>query len=82
VVRARWNDGDRLACVIEDNGPGVPPGEVRSGAFGLRAVSRRLELNYPGSRVWLEPMIDGTRATVEIPRAALERAVPMRKAAT
>jgi hypothetical protein len=82
VVRARWNDGDRLACVIEDNGPGVPPGEVRSGAFGLRAVSRRLELNYPGSRVWLEPMTDGTRATVEIPRAALERAVPMRKAAT
>jgi signal transduction histidine kinase len=56
--------------VIADNGPGVPPGEVRSGAFGLRSVSRRLELNYPGARVHLEPDAEGTRAVVEIPKGA------------
>jgi signal transduction histidine kinase len=78
-VTVRWTEGDRLSCVIDDNGPGVPPGEVRSGAFGLRAVSRRLELHYPGSRVWLEPTLEGTRATLEIPRAAIAREAPPRK---
>lgn len=82
TVRVRWTaDRDLLSCVIEDNGPGVPPGEARSGAFGLRAVSRRLELNYPGSRVWLEPGGEGTRATVEIPRASLASQASPRKQA-
>jgi hypothetical protein len=79
VIRARWAPGDRLECVVEDNGPGAPAGEVRQGAFGLRAIVRRVELKYPGARVALEGIADdasgstvGTRATVEIPRASLE----------
>ncbi len=78
-IRARWAPGDRLECVVEDNGPGAPAGEVRQGAFGLRAIVRRVELKYPGARVALEGIADdasgstvGTRATVEIPRASLE----------
>jgi signal transduction histidine kinase len=67
--------GDMLVCAVEDDGPGAPPGEPRPGAFGLRAVVRRVELKYPGARVRLESAGDGpgtgTRALVEIPRAAL-----------
>ncbi len=83
VVRARWTpDGDTLALAVEDNGPGAPQGDVRPGAFGLRAIVRRVELKYPGAIVRLETIEsqgDGTRtsgggarALVEIPRRALD----------
>ena len=72
TLRVHWV-GDMLECVVEDDGPGAPPGEPRPGAFGLRAVVRRVELKYPGARVRLEARADGpgTLARVEIPRAAL-----------
>jgi signal transduction histidine kinase len=72
TLRVHWT-GDMLECVVEDDGPGAPPGEPRPGAFGLRAVVRRVELKYPGARVRLEARGDGpgTLARVEIPRAAL-----------
>jgi LytS/YehU family sensor histidine kinase len=80
-VRVRWADGDKLECAVEDDGPGAPPGDVRPEAFGLRASVRRLELKYPGASITLEGIpsaqggdtsVGGTRARVEIPRAALE----------
>jgi len=78
VVRVHWTAGDKLECVVEDNGPGTSDGEVRPGAFGLRAVVRRVELKYPGARVALEPVVDGLNsgaiARVEIPRSALDTA--------
>ena len=40
----------QLICVVEDNGPGFADEAPRSGAFGLRAVRRRLELKWPGAR--------------------------------
>jgi hypothetical protein len=74
ALRVRWA-GDVLECIVEDDGPGAPPGQVRPGAFGLRAVVRRVELKYPGARVHLEAAGDGpgtgTRALVEIPRSVL-----------
>jgi signal transduction histidine kinase len=58
----------KLVCVVEDNGPGVP-GETRSGAFGLHAVRRRLELKFPAqSSLRLESSPQGTRSIVELPR--------------
>jgi len=74
ALRVRWVGGDLLECAVEDNGPGTLAAEVRPGAFGLRAVTRRAELKFPGSRVRLEPMASGSgaRASVEIPRAALD----------
>jgi len=42
-VRARI-DGDALVCVVEDDGPGFPPGARRAGAQGLSIVERRLRL--------------------------------------
>ncbi len=80
-VRTRWEaDGATLVCLVEDNGPGAPQGDVRPGAFGLRAIVRRVELKYPGAFVGLETLegasgaASGTRARVEIPRASLEAA--------
>ena len=81
LVRVRWATDDMFECVVEDNGPGVPKGDVRPGAFGLRAIIRRVELKYPGATVTLSPIgaaageeYEGTRASIEIPRAALETA--------
>jgi hypothetical protein len=74
VLSTRWKD-ETLECLVEDDGPGPGEGEVRPGAFGLRAVVRRAELKYPGARVVLEARpadAGGTRARVEIPRAVLE----------
>jgi hypothetical protein len=86
ALRVRWlagSGGQTLECIVEDNGPGSPSGEVRPGAFGLRAVVRRVELKYPGASVALEAIIDdddgsriGTRAKVEIPRASLDVRIP------
>jgi LytS/YehU family sensor histidine kinase len=59
---------------VEDNGPGIPDTETRSGAFGLHAVRRRLELKFPQqSSLRLESSGEGTRSIVELP-SALARA--------
>ncbi len=61
----------RLVCVIEDNGPGIPDKETRSGAFGLHAVRRRLELKFTGqASLRLESSSSGTRSIVELPSLA------------
>ncbi len=73
TVRAAVAAG-RLVCVIEDNGPGVPAGEPRAGAFGLRAVRRRLELKYADATFKLEASSEGTRAVVELPLVATANA--------
>ena len=58
----------RLICVIEDNGPGVPEAETRSGAFGLHAVRRRLELKFTDqASLRLESSPAGTKSIVELP---------------
>ncbi len=60
-----------IVCTVEDNGPGAQDAEVRSGAFGLHAVRRRLELRYTGATMRLESSADGTRSIVELPPEAL-----------
>ncbi len=57
-----------VICTIEDNGPGLPNGEPRSGAFGLRSVRRRLELKYDDAHLRLESSAKGTQAIVRLPR--------------
>jgi hypothetical protein len=69
-VRSRiQKDGSkpRLFLEIEDNGPGVRNQPTRSGAFGLHAVRRRLELRCPDSALHIEPSPSGgTRSVIEI----------------
>jgi signal transduction histidine kinase len=61
--------GESMTCVVEDNGPGLSGDSVRSGAFGLKSVRRRLELRYPErARLSLESSGEGTRSIVELPR--------------
>jgi hypothetical protein len=60
-----------IVCTVEDNGPGAPDIEVRSGAFGLHAVRKRLELRYTGATLRLESSSQGTRSIVEFPHHAL-----------
>jgi sensor histidine kinase YesM len=70
LVRASVTGGDgasRLVCTVEDNGPGMPDEPPRSGAFGLRAVRRRIELEVAGGRLEIESSEEGTRATVDLP---------------
>ena len=78
VVSARVDTepSHRVVCTVEDNGPGAPEIEVRSGAFGLHAVRRRLELRYTGATMRLESSEEGTRSIVELPPEALTGAVP------
>jgi signal transduction histidine kinase len=58
----------RVVCTVEDNGPGMPLKPTRSGAFGLHAVRRRLELRYAGeAELRLESTGDGTRSIVDVP---------------
>jgi len=60
--------GPKLVCTIEDNGPGVPNGATRPGAFGLESVRRRLALRYSAAAtVRLESSPGGTRSVVELP---------------
>ena len=60
--------GERLVCTVRDNGPGVPSGPVRAGAFGLESVQRRLQLRYgAAARLSLSTEPDGAVAQVEIP---------------
>jgi signal transduction histidine kinase len=70
VVRVSRNADGTLVCVVEDNGPGVPPSGVRAGAFGLQAVRRRIELEAPGASLRLDSTGQGTRSIVELPRRA------------
>jgi LytS/YehU family sensor histidine kinase len=64
----RSADGRRLRCVVTDDGPGVGPGPIRSGAFGVQSVRRRLVLRYgDAAALTLEPANPGTRAVVELP---------------
>jgi LytS/YehU family sensor histidine kinase len=44
---------------------------VRSGAFGLNAVRKRLELRYSGATLKLESSTEGTRSIVRFPRQDL-----------
>ncbi|MDI1446392.1 histidine kinase [Polyangium sp. 6x1] len=67
VTLAEHGAAPRLVCTIEDNGPGIPQTPPRSGAFGLRAVRRRLALRYADAALHLESLPDGTRAIVELP---------------
>lgn len=66
-VRVSVDDDRQLICAIEDNGPGMPTKEARSGAFGIRSVRRRLELKYPDASLELESTAEGTRALVRLP---------------
>jgi sensor histidine kinase YesM len=60
-----------IVCTIEDNGPGLSDAEVRSGAFGLHAVRKRLEIRYAGATLKLECSDAGTRSVVTMPRESL-----------
>ncbi|MDB5215122.1 MAG: hypothetical protein JWO86_3049 [Myxococcaceae bacterium] len=61
-------EGEKLVCIVEDNGPGVPAGETRAGAFGLASVRRRLALRYgDDASLELESSPSGTRSIVEMP---------------
>jgi histidine kinase/histidine kinase/DNA gyrase B/HSP90-like ATPase len=63
-------ESDRLVCVIEDNGPGLPTAAARPDAFGLASVRRRLALQYAeAASLRLESSPDGTRSIVELPHA-------------
>jgi signal transduction histidine kinase len=69
VVRASRRDDGALVCMVEDNGPGMPDTDVRTGAFGLQAVRRRLELELSRASLRLESSRAGTRSIVEIAAA-------------
>jgi signal transduction histidine kinase len=70
IVRASKNARGDLVCVVEDNGPGMPEGEVRIGAFGLRSVRQRLALHGGAATLRHESPGEGTRFVVELPASA------------
>jgi sensor histidine kinase YesM len=60
--------GTRLVCRVQDNGPGLPDAPVRSGAFGLESVRRRVALRYGAlGSVTLDTLPDGMTVTVDVP---------------
>jgi signal transduction histidine kinase len=68
TVRTELADGARLVCTIEDNGPGIPKGPIRPGAFGVLSVRRRLALRYADAATLRhESSPAGTRFVVELP---------------
>jgi signal transduction histidine kinase len=68
TIRTELADGHKLVCTIEDNGPGIPKGATRPGAFGLISVRRRLALRYSdAATLRLESSPAGTRSVVELP---------------
>jgi signal transduction histidine kinase len=75
VIRVRTSD-EFVECAVEDDGPGMSDAEIRSGAFGLHAVRRRLELHCAGARFRLESSSSGTRSIVELPRRPA-RSIPL-----
>ena len=66
ILRSRFVER-ALQLVVEDNGPGMPPGTKEG--LGLRMVRERLSLAHPGASLRLESSSEGTRATLEIPRS-------------
>ncbi|MEO6576127.1 MAG: histidine kinase [Polyangiaceae bacterium] len=76
VVVATSVGGDgKIVCAVSDNGPGMPSHATRSGAFGLHAVRRRLELKYmEQASLRIESSSVGTRSIVELPIPALAKA--------
>jgi len=72
VVRASLRKDGTLVCIVEDNGPGMPEGDVRAGAFGLQSVRRRLALEVPRASLRLESSRGATRSIVEIGPFAAE----------
>jgi signal transduction histidine kinase len=68
TVRTELADGPKLICTVQDNGPGLPNGATRPGAFGLVSVRRRLALRYAdAASLRLESSPAGTRFVVELP---------------
>lgn len=70
AVEGRLDEDHTIVCVVEDNGPGLPDGEPRTGAFGLHSVRRRLALKCAGATLRLESTTNGTCATVRLPQRA------------
>jgi signal transduction histidine kinase len=66
ILRTRFVD-KALQLVVEDNGPGIPPGTKEG--LGLRMVRERLSLAHAGATLRIESSPEGTRATIEIPRS-------------
>jgi signal transduction histidine kinase len=70
VVSARCEPDGSLVCVVEDNGPGMQDADVRTGAFGLHSVRRRLELESTHASLRLESSAQGTRSIVHLARSS------------
>ena len=66
ILRTRFVD-KALQLIVEDNGPGIPPGTKEG--LGLRMVRERISVAHPGAGLRLESSSEGTRATIEIPGA-------------
>ena len=56
-----------LELVVEDSGPGIPPGTKEG--LGLRMVRERISVAHPGATLDLASSPQGTRATIVIPRS-------------
>ncbi len=74
AVRTRLDttgeNGGRITCVVEDNGPGPEGAKRRTGALGLDLVTRRLALEYGGSasfRLERDGQDGRTRSIVDLP---------------
>jgi signal transduction histidine kinase len=68
VVMLRTRFVDRaLELVVEDNGPGIPPGTKEG--LGLRMVRERISVAHAGATLDLASSPQGTRATIVIPRS-------------
>ena len=66
ILHTRFVD-TALQLIVEDNGPGIPPGTKEG--LGLRMVRERIRVAHPGASLRLESSSEGTRATIEIPGA-------------
>jgi hypothetical protein len=66
ILRTRFVD-KALQLIVEDNGPGIPPGTKEG--LGLRMVRERISVAHPGAGLRLESSSEGTRAMIEIPGA-------------
>lgn len=66
VQAERSPSGERVVCVVADNGPGFAGGPIRQGAIGLSVVRKRLELKFDHADFRIESSTEGTRAIVEI----------------
>jgi signal transduction histidine kinase len=64
ILHTRFIEG-ALQLVVEDNGPGIPPGTKEG--LGLRMVRERISLTHPGATFGLASSPQGTCATIEIP---------------